>query len=349
MAQTLRLPARVEDLTAAWLSEVLGREVAEVAVPEVVLGTATKVRLELTYADDAAVAPPRELCAKGGLDERLAGWGLGPAYVLEARFFADVAPHLGTGVPRCWFAGVDDGAGTGLVLLDDLAASGCAFGDPTCPWSADLVAAALELLAGWHARTGAPGAPRPAWLTAGAAAVRGTARTFLTREHWEPHFAQEGAPVLPARLQDPERLLRAFEHLWALDDAAAHCVVHGDAHVGNTFVTADGRPGFLDWQTACLGPWSADVAYFVGGALTVEDRRVHERDLLHGYLEALSAHGGPQVSRDEAWADYVRHALHGVLWAATPAVMQPLERIVAMAQRYAAAIEDLEVLDALSA
>ncbi|HEX6389558.1 MAG TPA: aminoglycoside phosphotransferase family protein [Solirubrobacteraceae bacterium] len=317
-----------EDLNAAWLSRALGQDVSEVTVTEIVWGTATKVRLS---ADGLA------LCAKGGFDERLAGWGLEPAYELEARFFAELAPALGEGLPRCWFAG------GGVVVLEDLVARGCTFGDPTQPWPADRVAAALELLARWHATARAP-----AWLPLGAAAARGAAVQFLGAEHWDAHFAQDGAPSLPASLQDPAPILRAFERLWALDDDGPHCVVHGDAHIGNTYLDAYGTPGFLDWQTVCRGPWSYDVAYFVGGALSVADRRAHERALLDGYLEALRAHGGPRIDADDAWRDYVRHTLHGFLWAATPPVMQTPERVRAMAERYVAAIEDHETLGALT-
>ncbi len=343
LVQQTALPATPEQITADWLTEALGQPVESVQFPDVVWGTATKVRLEVTYAEDAAGGdPPRHLCAKGGFDERMSDWGLGPAYVLEARFFGELAARF-AGVPRCWFAGVDPAGGQGVVLLDDLVATGCTFGDPTAPWTADDVAAALEVQANWHAQTSGG----PDWLEVGSSAPRGAASMFLSREHWDKHFAQDGAPVLPDSLQDPDRILRAFERLWAEDDSGPHCVVHGDAHLGNTYRDAQGNPGFLDWQTVCLGPWAYDVAYFIGGALSVEDRRAHERELLDRYLEALASAGGPLVGMDAAWTDDVRHTLHGFLWAATPAVMQPLERVVAMAERYAAAIEDHDTLSEL--
>lgn len=349
LVQETALPAAPEDITAEWLTHALGHDVAAVEFPEVVWGTATKVRLEVTYAEDQpAGAPPRALCAKGGLDARLDDWGLGPAYVREAQFFGELAPSLG-GVPRCWFAGIDPEGGQGVVLLDDLVATGCSFGDPTDPWTPDQVAAALEVQAGWHGRTAGVTSGLPDWLEVGSSAPRGAASMFLSREHWDSHFAQEGAPVLPNSLQDPDRILLAFQRLWADDDAASHSVVHGDAHIGNTYRDHAGRPGFLDWQTVCLGPWAYDVAYFIAGALSVEDRREHELALLDGYLGALEAAGGPFVKLDDAWPDYVHHLLHGFLWAATPAVMQPLERVVAMADRYAVAIEDHGTLAALGA
>jgi Phosphotransferase enzyme family len=342
---TTTLPMVPEEITAAWLSSALGQEVARLEVTEIVWGTATKVRMsvELADGDDGPVA----LCAKGGFDERLRGYQTGPAYVLEARFFGELAPRLELPLPRSWYAGIEPERHQGIVILDDLVARGCSFGEPTEPWSTDLVAAGLDVLARLHAQTSTADAVAGLdWLRIGSM-VRDVAGVLLSEPHWSSHFAQEGAPVLPVSLQDPQRITAAFERLWEFEDASRHCVTHGDAHVGNTYLEPSGQPVFIDWQTLCLGPWSYDVAYFIGGALSVADRRAAERDLLLGYLQALRGAGGPAVDPDEAWQAYVRHTLHGFLWAVTPAVMQPLERVVAMAERYAAAIEDLDVLRVL--
>jgi hypothetical protein len=344
------LPMVPEELTADWLSAALGREVTAVETSEIVWGTATKVRLNVSYADEPdAWGPPAALCAKGGFDERLRGYDLAPAYLLEASFFGDLAPELDARLPRCWYAGLDPEHGQGIVVLDDLVATGCSFGEPTEAWSPDRVSAGLEVQARWHAQTWGSSPGNRDWLTVGSSSVRAAAAVLLGSQHWEQHFAQEGAPALPASLRDSAAIKRAFEGLWSADDAGANCLAHGDAHIGNTYVDADGNPGFLDWQAVCLGPWSYDVAYFIGGALSVADRRAHERDLVNGYLDALASSGGPRIDAEAAWLEYRRHALHGFLWAVTPAVMQPLERVVAMAERHVAAIEDLDSLGALAA
>ena len=57
-------------------------------------------------------------------------------------------------------------------------------------------------------------------------------------------------------------------------------LLHGDPHLGNTYLLPSGEVGFLDWQVARRGNWSLDLGYFLQGALTVEDRRRSERDLL---------------------------------------------------------------------
>lgn len=102
-----------------------------------------------------------------------------------------------------------------------------------------------------------------------------------------------------------------------------------------------------DWQGVCIAPPMDDVAYFIGGSLSVADRRTHERDLLKLYLDAAAAAGGPPVDADAAWLDYRRHHLHGFLWSLTGPRMQPRERVFAMSERHVAAIEDHETLAAL--
>jgi aminoglycoside phosphotransferase (APT) family kinase protein len=63
--------------------------------------------------------------------------------------------------------------------------------------------------------------------------------------------------------------------------------VHGDPHIGNTYLLPSGEVGFLDWQVARRGNWSLDLGYFLQGALTLEDRRRSERDLLAEYRDSL--------------------------------------------------------------
>jgi len=148
-------------------------------------------------------------------------------------------------------------------------------------------------------------------------------------------------------LGDRSRVERGFRALWIRDESGPVALAHGDAHIGNTYLDARHQPAFLDWQAVCRAPVFYDVAYFVTGSLSVEDRRAHERELIRHYTDALASSGGPCLDLDEAWLDYRRYALHGFLWAVTPPVMQPLERVRAMSDRHTAAIGDLESLEAL--
>ena len=68
----------------------------------------------------------------------------------EARFYVDVAPAVDLRVPRAYYAASADD-GSFALLLEDLAAGGCAFSDGSWGVTADAAATALEEMARFHA------------------------------------------------------------------------------------------------------------------------------------------------------------------------------------------------------
>jgi Phosphotransferase enzyme family len=345
--KTDNLPLDIDGLTPEWLGGAFDQEVIKAEVTDVIWGTATKVFVAVEYAEPSPDGPPQQICVKGGFQDELRAFGVAQSYVVEATFYEQVAPGLDAEIPRTWFTGVDPAVEQGIIIFDDLRADGCTFGDPETPMTADGVANTLELIATWHAASAA-GALRTSGLTTGSPAVRATADILFTDAHWQQQAALNGTPAIPAALDDPSVIHNAFRSLWAIDDAGAQWLSHGDTHIGNTYNRSDGAPGFLDWQVACLAPPMYDVAYFVGGALEPDDRRVHEDQLLKHYLAALVAAGGPELDWNTTWLDYRRHAMHGFFWAVTPPVMQTIQRVAAMGRRHIAMIEDFETLDALA-
>src|SRR3546814_1755970 len=96
--------------------------------------------------------------------------------------------------------------------------------------------------------------------------------------------------------------------------AQARVINHGDMHLGNLYVDADGTPGFLDAQPR-LGAWSIDVSYFLIAGLDLVDRRRWEGALLAHYLSCLRAEGVDPPSFDDAWAAYRRDVVWGLpIW-----------------------------------
>src|SRR3546814_11816434 len=104
--------------------------------------------------------------------------------------------------------------------------------------------------------------------------------------------------ILPKKFVDEqERLQRDFDKLaeWEVAQKSPRCVNLGDCHQGNTYVMPDGERVWLDWQLVRKGrPWR-DLTYFTIGALTIEERRASERDLLAHYRAALVATGAEGV------------------------------------------------------
>lgn len=56
-------------------------------------------------------------------------------------------------------------------------------------------------------------------------------------------------------------MLDARERLHDVVSNGPASFVHGDCHLGNVVLTADGKPLLVDWQSAHVGPSAADVAF----------------------------------------------------------------------------------------
>jgi len=341
----IELPVALEDISAAWASEALavrtpGVEVRSLDIGTVLHGSATKVRLLLDYnAAGHAAGLPATMFLKGGFEEHSALVAGG--YASEVQFYRDVAPQLPVNVPVCYFAGCNKGSGQAIVLLEDLLARNISFGRSTDPISPETAAATLEILARLHAHWWEDDARLPPLrFTDGAKAADGLVQTLLTPQHWEKSLSGPQGAAVPEKLRDRDRMVELVRRLWDLDTKPPHCLLHGDAHLGNMYFDRNGSPGYIDWQTTQRGRWAHEYTYFLVGALTVEDRRAHERQLLAHYLDQLAAHGAPAPSFEEAWLSYLQHTIHGLLWVVCPLEMQPVDIIEANVTRFAAAVID---------
>jgi hypothetical protein len=355
LSAELQVPRSVEEVTPRWLTQALsvrhpGTTVRSIRDKNVLWGTATKVLLEVEYENDPGPnGPGTRLCVKGELDERvrasMSEWSATPTQI-EVAFYNDLAPRLDVPLSPVYFGLAEHGVG-GVLIMDDLNEQGVTFGDARKPWSVDEVAGGLEALALLHGGTWGRDFSDIPFLQVGSPTVRSAVEALFSEQSWEHTFAGDTPPPWPEALGGRDRILRAYHASYALDDAAAHSVVHGDAHLGNAFLSRDGRALFLDWAGPCRAPWSFDVGYFITGALTVEDRRASARELVTHYLKALASVGGPELDADEAWDDFRRHQLHGAIWTMLPSTMQPTESVHAMTERYASAIDDYDTFEAL--
>ena len=146
----------------------------------------------------------------------------------------------------------------------------------------------------------------------------------------------------PAAVFDPQAIHDGLQrvHDWSMA-ARTPCMVHGDAHVGNSYVDAQGRPGMLDWQCVRRSGWAFDVSYYLVSALSVEDRRRHERALIEDYLVAFEAAGGPPQDRETAWNDFRTALGYGFpAWLSNDPALQSETNNTIVSHRFAWAIVD---------
>lgn len=336
------LPLDIEQVTAGWLTDALasrcpGVRVEKLVTDRIIWGTATKVFVRADYAAHDGPLPPSRLCVKGGFREELRPI-MARGYQAEALFYRDIAPRLSDGLPACHFADVDPHHGQGIVVLEDLTDTGGRFADSRVPLTADTVAAGLEAMAGWHARSDITGITDP-WL-AGPPNLRDLITMITGPGSWEAGMRQDQSVLVRELFADRDRTVRGFHAVWAEEDTGPKVFTHGDANLTNVYLDPTGAPRFVDWQFPALSHWAHDVALFLVGALSIADRRAGEEVLLRHYLDTLTARGGRAPAWDEAWRDYRCHHLHGATYALTPDEMQPADVRAANADRYAAAALD---------
>jgi aminoglycoside phosphotransferase (APT) family kinase protein len=260
----------------------------------------------------------------------------------EARFYRDLAPTLPLEVPPCVHAGIDAVTGHGLVLMHDLVDAGSTFLTALSPYSVEQAAATLAQLARLHHADPARCAGGVGWL-----APRLAGYLYAVDETRLQSLLDDGrCAAFSPQIAQASRVRAAFAAVAERGAAHAGCVIHGDAHAGNLYLTPDGAPGLIDWQVLQLGPWAFDVAYHLTAVLDVPDRAARERSLLAHYLDVRRSLGDDVPPLDDAWDAYRDAMAYGFyMWAITQRVERPV--IETFVTRLGLAVEHHETFERL--
>lgn len=341
-------PRWPDDITAPRLSQCLSLrypdiDISHCEILQIIYGTATKVQLRLTYRSNSTATPlPETLWLKAGLEQHSPQNA--SLYALETAFYRDIAPDLKALCPVAYFAETD--GSQSLLLMEDLLQRGIRFSDASRPLSVEQAKAVLVQLATLHARYWhSESLGMYSWLPEGSSLRDSGAIHFLFDDaNWPRMMALPRNLALPNALKDRESMRSKMMALLEVLASNAHCLIHGDAHAGNLGFDAQDRALLFDWQTVMKGYWVHDVAHFMISALSIDDRRRYEKELLQYYLQCLARHGIAAPDWEPAWAAYRRHALYSYSWMLCPPEWQPDEICRLCAQRAEAAIIDLDTL-----
>jgi hypothetical protein len=324
---------------------------ATVAVVDLVLcddGTNRRARFDLTYASgegpasvfikaESDVPGRREIHARNGnLYNEALLYRSGTVLPIE---------H-----PHAYCSVVDEANLDYVIVMEDLLRRDADPRDPTRPLTVEQVASGVRGLARLHSRY---------WNRVSSDAALDWVQPFVPTEGWRaplraliPKGMQRAADAIPDEL----RTLRAEELVdvvWAgyvrTLAAGAQTLLHGDPHIGNTYVLPDGEVGFLDWQVVRRGNCAHDVGYFLQSALTPPDRRRHEKDLVEEHRRSLDVPDSERPSAEDAWLRYRGTPAHGLtLWLVTLlSDVHARERSLALVERFASAFAELDTLEAL--
>jgi hypothetical protein len=323
------LPWSRDAVDAAWLTRLVQNKyagvVAESLEPVQLFDShTTKWRIKVGWnAAGKAQGLPENLCLKSNWSGAFNDVDI---CALEARFYYFLADKMLCPTAKCYYADWDaDGRGQGIVLLEDLIDRGGKFGHSTQFPGVEGLRTALDGLAKLHGGLW----DSPLITEQAAPWLQTSMYTAVDYDqvrimwHWigenlkEPNFR---ALAPKHYLDDPRRVEVAMDRLTEFEKgfAAPHCIILGDCHQGNTYILPDGQRLWLDWQLVRRGrPWR-DLTYFMIGALTIEERRQNERDLLAYYRDRLVATGAQNViGLDEIWEQYRRWVIYGIqAWVA---------------------------------
>jgi len=353
----LRHPTSAAGITPAYLTALLaeqhpGTQVDAVEIVdaktygEAMVSTAARAVVKPRYARGSPPGLPNRLVLKlaRGIDDIMV-----PFYANEVAFYRRIRPELAIEAPRCFGGDFDPASGHFALALEDLTGRDALFPNVTQRITPDNVRALLDTLAALHARYWE--SPRfsgdLAWvethLAGGVAALmNGLAPVYIQHEIDNENFKRELVQRL--RTTGPE-LLAGVQAVQRHQAALPQTLLHGDAHLGNTYLLPDGGGGLLDWQLMVRGHALHDVNYLVTTALSIADRRLHEHGLLAYYLDRLARNGVAAVPRfDVAWREYRRAVIWGVYigWLTTPVVNYGWEINVLNHLRLTTAYEDHE-------
>lgn len=369
-------PVYPEQLTPDFLNRAIGELYPETSIAKVELvdakgfgstnvSTSANVTLDIGYTSNPFDLPRSVVGKMVKTDDWPAqGIAADPAnrqrpprsslYRNEVEFYRNLGRDVPVDLPRIVAAEFDDPTNRYLLLFENLAVRNATFPSQYFDATLEDMKTLLTALARLHARYWQ--SPRfetdLAWVETSskgdvADMLHGPVRAGVADELSKFKFKRELVDRIGS---SEEKLFAGLAALQAHQMTLPTTLVHGDAHLGNTFRLPDSNVGFYDWQLVARGFCMHDVTYLIITTLSIAQRRRHERDMLRFYRECLLENGVADAPREEMlWLEY-RRAAHWCVtigWLPCPANAYGWELMVLANQRTFTAYEDLETADAI--
>lgn len=317
------LARHADDLTPAWATRMLRATLnnTQLVINDVQinpLGTgqmSQTLQLALTYASVKPKDAPNSLIVKLASPyetTRTTGSELG-LYKAEICFYRDIAARISVATPRCYAAVFDEQSSYFTLALEDLSHT-TTVGNVLTGGTIKQAKMALRELARMQASC---------WNSEDIK----TQPLFSDNSHIVKLFASYTDTALAFNNDLGDLMGTAKKALiekampgaprWLTETPGPLVIQHADYRLDNllfNYSPDNGVPAVtvVDWQTMRLGAPLVDVAYYLSGCLSVDDRRNNEKELLLEYLECLTAAGVPNYSWDQLWHDYRRASLYGL-------------------------------------
>jgi len=338
---------KADDITADWLSSVLGGDVGTIACERIGDGH-IGINVRVTMTGRSVELPSSVVLKLPATDETsLTAAAMLRHYEREVGFYTQLASTVDMRVPAVHHAEWTSSTNDFVLVLEDMAPA--RQGDQLTGCSIEQAHAAVRELAKLHGpRWDDPSLDDIEWLDRD----RGEESANGLAVMWQMLFPGFAATYRSHLSDDEFALAEEFGGRiaeWRGGRTGPKTVTHGDYRLDNMlFATPEGGPPVtvVDWQTPTHGDPIVDLSYFIGAGLLPADRRSHERALIGSYLDALSAYS---IELDETWVweQYRREAFAGLVVAAMASQIVTLNdrseaMFGAMAQRHLRQALDLD-------
>lgn len=360
----MQIPPSPFDLSAELLSGIVQQVIPGAAVTNVEIvksheygdgdvSTSARASARLTYSDGTPADLPRDVILKLSFDPRKEGtdaWycQLHGLFANEVNFYNRIRPALAIEAPGSLGGYFDPDTRRYVLIMEDVTRRGATFPSNLEEVGVANVKRILDVVARLHAQFWESDrfSSDLSWVeTHLSGGVENHMRNEIPnngiRSELELHkFKRE---VLE-RLRTTERELFAGMCANKLHQSQLpQTFLHGDLHIGNTYRMPDGSVGLHDWQLCVKGFALHDVTYIINTALSVAERRAHERELLEYYREKLIAGGvANPPSMDMLWLEHRRAALWTLYigWLTCPPASYGWETLAVALTRVSTAVED---------
>ncbi|WP_182878908.1 phosphotransferase [Mycobacteroides abscessus] len=317
------------------------------------VSTARRIGVAVEYDEGTGNDLPQRLIVK------VARPGMGdlPLYDNEVNIYSRLGDELPVNTPRCLGSVRDLASSSFGLVLEDLRPRGIEFPSVLTPTTSGDVETLLDQLAALHVKYWE--SPRfDDDLTWVHPHVSGPIHDLFNHEggvpmlvDWEVQTQQFKRELVQSVGETAGSLLGKIAVAQAHQATLPRTLVHGDAHIGNTYRMPDGSRGLLDYQLAAHGFCMHDVAYLIITGLSVHDRRRHEHGLIGHYRNRLVEAGlsdVPSLADFEQEYRYAAAWCFYIGWLTTPLENYGWEINVANHVRLATAYRDLDSNEALS-
>ena len=317
-----------KDIDAAWLTAALQSDGIDAKVKGFTakpVGTGQIgdcARFVLDY-ENAPSDAPKSIVGKfpsSGEQSRATGKMLFN-YYREVKFYQLLKQKAGIATPHCYFTDMNEETHDFVLMMEDLAPAeqGDQLQGATLEETKLVLGEAAKLHAAyWNDDT----LDTHHWIQETSTAPQ-IIPPELFVQLWHGFVEKYGDRVTPKARTIGNALVPNMEAYGEMR-AGPRCLIHTDFRPDNMlFATAaGGKPlTVVDWQSFAYGPAASDVGYFIAGALDVETRRTHEKDLLDLYASQLAANGAGEYSSDMLKQHYVIGAYQHFMTAYFAAMM----------------------------